>query len=90
MTIPAARHIKIHPVNWNSEICMRVRIYKLVNIGTKGSNSYFILFFILLRFCQVSGRDNATALANYCGPVSARPQHRELRALLFTNSVWAL
>ena len=44
MTILAARHIKIHPVNWNSEICMRVRIYKLVSIGMKGSNSYFILF----------------------------------------------
>ena len=69
---------------------MRVRMYKLVNIGTKGLNSYFILFFILLRFCQVSGRDNATALANYCGHVSAIPQHRELRALFLTNSVWVL
>ena len=39
---------------------------------------------------QVSGRDTATALANYCGPVKARPQHREPRALLITNSVWVL
>ena len=44
MTISLAKHIKIHPVNWNSEICMRVRIYKklssLANIGRKESNSY--------------------------------------------------
>ena len=45
-----------------------------------------LFYFIELR--QVSGRDTATALANYCGPVRARPQHRELCALLFTNSVW--
>ena len=42
-------------------------------------------YFILIR--QVSGRATATALANYCGPVRARPQHQELHALLFTNSV---
>ncbi|XP_074627543.1 uncharacterized protein LOC141885641 [Acropora palmata] len=42
VTIPAARHIKIHPVNWNSEICMRVRIYKLVNIDRGVGNELLI------------------------------------------------
>ena len=39
---------------------------------------------------QVSGRDTATALANYCSLVKTRPQHQELCALLFTSSVWVL
>ena len=46
---------------------------------------------MILRFISLarfSGRDAATARANYCDPVKARPQHRELRSLLFPNSVW--
>ena len=40
-------------------------------------------FIDLFRFASISGRDAATTWANYCGPIKARPQHRELRALLF-------
>ena len=43
-----------------------------------------------MSFASFSGRDAATAWASYCGPVRARSQHQELRALLFTNSVWVL
>ena len=53
-----------------------------------------IVDFSLNLFCLASpvfsGWDTATAWAIYCGPVKARTQHRELRALLFTNSVWVL
>ena len=48
------------------------------------------LFIYLFSLSGFSGRDAATALANYCCPLKARPQHRELRALLFMNSVWVL
>ena len=43
-----------------------------------------------INFASFSCWDAATAWANYCGPVKTRPQHRELRAQLFTNSVWVL
>ena len=49
-----------------------------------------ILFICLALPIFFSGWDAATAWANYCGPVKSRPQHRELRALLFTNSVCSL
>ena len=43
-----------------------------------------------ISFTGFSGRDTAAALADYCGHVKARPQHQELCALHFTNSVWVL
>ena len=44
-----------------------------------------LVFYVLFSFA----RDTAT-VSNYCGPVSARPPHREPRALHCTNRVWVL
>jgi len=35
--------------------------------------------FYLFSFARFSGRDASTVWANYCCPVKAKPQHRELR-----------
>ena len=59
-------------------------------LSIKNHSTPFFLVYMQAARSRVSGRDTATELANYCGPVRARPQHRELRALLFTNSVWVL
>jgi len=48
------------------------------------------LLFIYLASPVFSGWDAATAWANYCSRVKARPQHRELHALakLIQNKYW--
>ena len=37
---------------------------------------YSFSFIYLFNFARFSGREAATAQANYCGPVKTRPQHR--------------
>ena len=55
--------------------------------------TYFILFYQIRQLLAESPQQHD---ANYCGPVTvphpmrARPPHRGLRSLLFTNSVWVL
>ena len=52
---------------------------------------YAVLFyFYFINFTRFLGGIPQHHVANYCGPVRARPQHWELRALVFTNSVWVL
>ena len=64
---------------------------KLIDSDWMTATQVFLFLFIyLFSFARFSGRDAATAWADYCGPMKARPQHRELPALFFTNSVRVL
>ena len=49
-----------------------------------------LFYFYFINFARFLGGIPQHHVANYCGPVRARPQPWELRALLFTNSVWVL
>ena len=50
------------------------------------SSTFFRIYLASPVFSDWDGA--ATTWPNSRGPIKARPQHRQLRALLFTNSVW--
>lgn len=79
-----SQNLRIHPVEREGDSL------KLTGHLMRRIKHVYMCLFIYLLALPFSGRDTATALANYCGPVRARPQHQDFRTLFFTNSVWVL